>query len=65
MNKDDILIKCKHCPKTWFTTNVQSSTSNLRSHMIKQHPDKLSDADREYLTTGGQRSDKKHHKELS
>ena len=65
MNKDDILIKCKHCPKTWFTSNVQSSTSNLRKHMIKQHPDKLSDADHEYLTTAGQSSDKKHHKELS
>ena len=59
MNKDDILIKCKHCPGTWFTKNVQSSTSNLRTHVIKQHCDKLSAADYEYLTTTGQSSDKK------
>ena len=59
MNKDDKVTSCKHCSKTWFNTNVKSSTSNLRKHMIKQHHDKLSDADREYMTTGGQPSDKK------
>ena len=59
MTKDDKVTRCKHCNKTWFNKNVQSSTSNFRKHMIIQHHDKLSDADRENMTTGGQPSDKK------
>ena len=63
MNKDDKVTSCKHCSKTWFNTNVQSSTSILMTHVIKNHFDKLSAADHESLTTSGQTSGWKDGKE--
>ena len=52
MTKDDTMTRCKHCKKTWLNIHVQSSTSNLRKHLIQLHHPKLSDADKEYMTTG-------------
>ena len=49
-------IQCNHCGKTWKTQ--QGSTSNLKKHIIQNHYGKLSDTDKETLTSFGQSSDK-------
>ena len=54
-------VECNHCGKKWKTQ--QGSTSNLKNHIINNYFEKLSEADRESLTTLGQSSGKKGGRE--
>ena len=52
LTENDEEAKCKYCDKSWKKEASKSSTSNFRNHIIKVHFNKMSDADKKYLTTG-------------
>ena len=61
LTENDEETKCKHCDKSWKKENSKSSTSNFRTHIIQKHNNKLSEADRIYLSKGDPKTPRRTH----